>query len=121
MNARIAMAGALLAALAACDRSADGPAADASPPIPVAEVADGPPEAPPSSVPPAIIPPEESADPTEPPSYEVAIASAAATRNQAIARCAKQPSAVRTQCEQEANAAFAESQEKLKDLRGNQQ
>lgn len=117
MNARIVMAGALLALAACGGKSADGPAAETPASIPVAEVADSP-EALPPSLPPAIIPPEESADPTEPPSYEVAIASAAATRNQSIARCAKQPSAVRTQCEQEANAAFADSQEKLKDLRG---
>jgi hypothetical protein len=70
---------------------------------------------------PAIIPPDEAANPTEPPSYEVGIASAAATRNKALERCATQPEAVRTQCEQEANAAFAEDDAKLQDLRGNKE
>ena len=70
---------------------------------------------------PAIVEPGEVADPTVPPSYEVGIASAAADRNNAIERCATQPEAVRTQCEQEANAAFAEVESGLQDLRGNQQ
>jgi hypothetical protein len=70
---------------------------------------------------PALISPSEVADPTEPPSYEVAIASAAATRNKALARCALQPEIVRPQCEQEANAAFVEAETGLQDLRGNQQ
>jgi uncharacterized lipoprotein len=70
---------------------------------------------------PAMIPPEEFADPKEPPSYEVAIATAAADRNKAIERCHAQPQAVRTQCEQEANAAFGDAQKQLEDLRGNQQ
>jgi hypothetical protein len=70
---------------------------------------------------PPIIPPHEVADPAQPPSYEVAIAGAAAERNAAQDRCAKQPEAVRTKCEQEANAAFAEQQSDLADLRGNQQ
>ncbi len=67
-----------------------------------------------------IIAPHEVADPTQPPSYEVAIAGAAAERNAAQERCATQPEAVRTQCEQEANAAFAEQESDLADLRGNQ-
>ncbi len=71
------------------------------------------------SIAPAIIPPAEVADPTEPPSYEVAIASAAATRNKALERCSNQPDAVRTQCEQEANAAFADAEASLQNLRGN--
>ena len=70
---------------------------------------------------PAIIAPGETADPTTPPSYEVGIASAASDRNNALERCATQPEAVRTQCEQEANAAFAEVESGLQDLRGNQQ
>jgi hypothetical protein len=78
-------------------------------------------QAPPTAVAPAIIPPEEAADPAEPPSYEVGIASAAATHNQALERCRAQPAAVRTECEQEANAAFADAQAKLQNLRGNQQ
>jgi hypothetical protein len=69
---------------------------------------------------PAIISPQEVADPALPPSYEVAIAGAAADRNAAQERCAKQPQAVRTQCEQEANAAFSEAQGGLDRLRGNQ-
>jgi hypothetical protein len=70
---------------------------------------------------PAIISPDEVANPTEPPSYEVAVASAAANRNKALARCAEQPEAVRTQCEQEANAAFAGAESDLQDLRGNKE
>lgn len=72
------------------------------------------------SVPPAIIPPHEVADPTQPPSYEVAIAGAAAEHNTAKDRCAKQPEAVRAQCEQEANAAFSDARGDLERLRGNQ-
>ncbi len=68
---------------------------------------------------PAIIPPDEVANPAEPPSYEVGIATAAATRNRSLERCATQPEAVRTQCEQEANAAFLQSETDLQDLRGN--
>lgn len=70
---------------------------------------------------PAIVAPEESGTPSEPPSYEVAIATIAADHNKALERCEAQPAAVRTQCEQEANAVFSESRDKLKDLRGNQQ
>jgi hypothetical protein len=68
---------------------------------------------------PAIIPPDEVADPAEPPSYEVGIATAAAARNKSLERCATQPEAVRTQCEQEANAAFLQNETDLQDLRGN--
>ena len=70
---------------------------------------------------PAITAPAEIADPVQPPSYEVSVASAAADRNKSLARCAEQPEAVRAQCEQEANAAFAEADADLQDLRGNQQ
>ena len=73
------------------------------------------------SIAPAIIPPDEVANPAEPPSYEVGVASAAATRNKALERCATQPEAVRTQCEQEANAAFAQTESDLQDLRGNKE
>ena len=59
--------------------------------------------------------------PSEPPSYEVSIASAAADHNKALERCTRQPEAVRTQCEQEANAAFADAEQNLEPLRGNQQ
>ena len=70
---------------------------------------------------PAILAPEESGAPVEPPSYEVGIASAAADHNKALDRCKSQPEVVRTQCEQEANAAFADAQNQLQDLRGNTQ
>lgn len=101
---------ALLAALAACGQKPDlGPATPAA-----ADDLD-------DTIAPAIIPPDEVANPKEPPSYEVAIASAAANRNRALDRCMTQPEAVRTQCEQEANTAFAETQSKLQDLRGDKQ
>jgi hypothetical protein len=74
-----------------------------------------------ATVAPPIIAPDEVADPAQPPSYDVSIASAAADHNKAVERCGKQPEAVRTQCEQEANAAFAEAESKLEPLRGNQQ
>jgi len=96
--------------IAAC-----GPGPDAVP-----RAADTAPEAS-AEVAPAIVAPEEVYDPAEPPSYEVAIASAAAERNRARQRCAEQPEAVRAQCEQEANGAFAEAEESLENLRGNQQ
>ncbi len=73
-----------------------------------------------ASVAPPIVPPGEAADPAQPPSYEVSIASAAADHNKALEHCAKQPSAVRARCEQEANAAFAEVRTSLEPLRGNQ-
>lgn len=69
---------------------------------------------------PAIVAPEETGK-IEPPSYEVGIASAAADHNKALDRCNTQPEAVRTQCEQEANAAFSEVRDQLQDLRGNTQ
>jgi hypothetical protein len=98
-----------LVALAACGQKTE-----------VASTGSTPPDAKPSpQIVPAIIPPDEVADPTEPPSYEVSLASAAANRNTALARCLNQPAAVRTECEQEANAAFAEVETKLQDLRGN--
>jgi hypothetical protein len=68
---------------------------------------------------PAILPPNEVADPAAPPSYEVAIAGAAAERNNAKERCATQPDSVRVQCEQEANASFSANQADLDRLRGN--
>jgi len=114
MNARIALVLVILAALAACGGKADVGDAAANP-TNAASVAPLP------QVAPAIIPPDEVANPTEPPSYEVAIASAAATRNQALERCMHQPQAVRTQCEQEANAAFADAEAGLQNLRGNQE
>jgi hypothetical protein len=59
------------------------------------------------------------ADPALPPSYEVAIAGAAAERNNARERCTSQPDAVRVQCEQEAIASFSAQQSDLDRLRGN--
>lgn len=70
---------------------------------------------------PAIIPPAEVADPTEPPSYEVAIASAAAVHNKALAGCKMQPESVQAQCEQEANAAFTDAKANVQNLRGNKE
>ena len=109
MNARNGYLLASLVLLAACDRT------------PAVKTPEQPAIKDSIEVAPALIAPNEAADPTEPPSYEVAIASAAATRNKALARCAQQPEIVRPQCEQEANAAFVESETKLQDLRGNQQ
>jgi hypothetical protein len=101
--------------LAACGgKAADTSAVTVA--APPAAAADPPPD-----VAPAIVSPEENADPVEPPSYEVAIASAAADHNKAKERCTKQPKAVQTQCEQEANAAFSEARQNLDRLRGNTQ
>jgi hypothetical protein len=106
-------AAAALLALAAC-------AADAPPPA-AADAKTQPPPADSLPVAPAIVSPDETADPAARPSYEVAIAGAAAEHNNAKRRCETQPEAVRTQCEQEANAAFGEAKQDLEDLRGNQQ
>lgn len=100
---------AALLTLAACDR-----AADVAP-------APQPRESRPPELAPAITSPAEISDPVQPPSYEVAVASAAADRNKALERCATQPDAVRAQCEQEANAAFAKADADLQHLRGNQE
>ena len=106
-------AAAALLVLAACGGDASPPAtANATPASPPADSL---------PVAPAIVSPDEAADPTARPSYEVAIASAAAEHNNAKRRCETQPEAVRTQCEQEANAAFGEAKQDLEDLRGNQQ
>jgi hypothetical protein len=74
----------------------------------------------PDAVAPAIVQPEEIGDPAQPPSYEVAIAGTAAAHNKAKQRCTAHPESVRTQCEQEANAAFSEARDDLDRLRGNQ-
>ncbi len=118
MHTRIGLVTILIVALAGCGQTADPGAggSGAASADPAADIASANPAA---DIVPAIVPPGEAADPSEPPSYEVAIASAAAYRNRALERCAAQPAAVRTQCEQEANAAFADSQAKLQDLRGN--
>jgi hypothetical protein len=102
---------AALALLAACGAPPAEPPAAKMPDI--ADAA--------SPIAPAILAPEETSAPAEPPSYEVAIASAAADHNKALDRCKLQPEAVRVQCEQEANAAFSETRDSLQDLRGNQQ
>jgi hypothetical protein len=109
MDARNMIPIAALSLLAACGRA---PAQQAAANV---DAADAGPLAP------AIVAPEESETPTGPPSYEVAIATAAADHNKALVRCDSQPEVVRTQCEQEANAAFSEAQGQLQDLRGNQQ
>jgi len=110
MNCKESFALTALLLLAACGK------APAEPPSAKADLIDAA-----SSLPPAIIAPEESTVPAGPPSYEVSIATAAADHNKAVSRCNSQPEAVRTQCQQEANAAFVEAQEQLQDLRGNQQ
>jgi hypothetical protein len=94
----------------ACDRA---PESVATPEVDASEPTGG-------RAPPLVVPGEDMPSP-EPPSYEVSIASAAADHNKALERCAQQPEAVRTQCEQEANAAFAETEASLAPLRGNQQ
>jgi hypothetical protein len=101
---------AALLPLAGCSRQ---PAGDAVPQVAGEDAV--------PQVTPAMVAPSDVADPAQPPSYEVSIASAAADRNKAHERCAHQPEAVRAQCEQEANAAFAEVEASLQDLRGNQQ
>jgi hypothetical protein len=109
MNARNGCLLALLTLLTACARE-DG-----------ADTGSTDTEASADAVAPAIVSLSETADQAQPPSYEVSIASAAADHNKALERCTRQPTAVRTQCEQEANAAFAETETSLDPLRGNQQ
>ncbi|MGH8204676.1 MAG: hypothetical protein ACREST_08710 [Steroidobacteraceae bacterium] len=99
----------VLLALGACGRSADVA------PEPQPREKD------PIELAPAINAPTEITGPVQPPSYEVAAASAAADRNKALERCVTQPDAVRVQCEQEANAAFAKANADLQHLRGNQE
>jgi hypothetical protein len=115
MNTRLALA--LLIGtitLAACGReTADIPASAAA--TNTATPVD------PASLAPPLLPPGDGVDPVQPPSYEVAIATAAANHNKSLARCAEQPESVRVQCEQEANAAFAGAQTDLEPLRGNQE
>ena len=99
-------------ALSACDRAPV--VADAPPPE--EEALD-----PTGGLAPPLLVPGENTVPSEPPSYEVSIASVAADHNKALERCARQPQSVRTQCEQEANAAFADAEKNLEPLRGNQE
>lgn len=70
---------------------------------------------------PPLVPPSEGADPAEPPSYEVGIATAAAERNHVKEKCADLPKLERETCEASADATFATAQSGLTDLRGNQQ
>lgn len=100
---------AALLLLAACGQKSPEPAPDAKAPATQVAVA------------PAIVAPHEIADSSARPSYEVAVASVAADHNAAKERCATQPESVRSQCEQEANAAFSEAASDLDDLRGNKQ
>jgi hypothetical protein len=110
-----AAAVAVLCLCAACGGNTPEPASDGRAAAPRSAKAS--PDAP--AVAPAIVQPEDIGDPTQPPSYEVAIASSAAEHNNAKKRCAAQPESVRAQCEQEANAAFSEAREDLDRLRGN--
>jgi hypothetical protein len=112
-------------AMAACERapqpaepepeSEPALAPDASEPAPT-----GAPDPTGGLAPPLLTPGENTPSP-QAPSYEVSIASAAAQHNNALKRCATHPEAVRTQCEQEANAAFADARTNLETLRGNQE
>jgi hypothetical protein len=108
MNARNGYLLALLTLLSACARDDDA-GADTTP---VAQDSI-------AAVAPPIIALDEAPDQAQPPSYEVSIASAASSHNKALERCERQPEAVRTQCKQEANAAFAEVESGLEPLRGN--
>jgi hypothetical protein len=111
MNKPTLALAALLFLCAACGGNTPEAARDASVDPPSAKASD---------LAPAIVRPEDFADPAQPPSYEVAIAGTAAEHNKAKERCTTQPESVRAQCEQEANAAFSEARENLDDLRGNQ-
>jgi hypothetical protein len=73
------------------------------------------------SLPPPIVPPADTSDANEAPSYEVAIATAAAERNRAKKKCAELQEIERTSCESEADSAFATASSDLESLRGNQQ
>jgi hypothetical protein len=73
------------------------------------------------SLPPPIVPPAETSDAEEAPSYEVAIATAAAERNRAKKKCAELQEVERTTCESEADSAFSTASSDLESLRGNQQ
>jgi hypothetical protein len=105
--------GAVLAAacLAACDQPVPRNGATADRP-PAEELA---------TLPPPIAPPTEHADPDEPPSYEVGIATAAAERNRAKKKCAELPEGdVRAACETDADVAFEAASRDLETLRVNQ-
>lgn len=59
--------------------------------------------------------------PSAPPSYEVGIASAAATREQSLAACDEETGAARDACKAEANAAWDERKSTLEPSRGSSQ
>jgi hypothetical protein len=96
-------------ALTACERAPDAPPPATSLPLD-----------PTGGLAPPLVTPGENTPSSQPPSYEVSIATAAAEHNKALARCAGQPEAVRVRCEQEANVAFGDVQKSLEPLRGNQ-
>lgn len=98
--------------MAACDRS---PPPEATPPSAVpSEFSE--------TVPPPILEPEREADAVpEPPSYEVAIASAAAVRNEEKEKCAELSGDDRKACEEKVEADFSAATTDLSRLRGNQQ
>ena len=109
-------------AMAACERAPEPAGPDPAPaPEPAFEPAPAEATDPTGGLAPPLLTPGENTPYPQEPSYEVSIASAAAEHNNALKRCATQPAAVRTQCEQEANAAFAEARANLETLRGNQQ
>ena len=101
---------AALALFAACDRAPQPVSAAAAP-----AVADQ------DTLSPSTVPPTESSDADATPSYEVAIATAAAKRNRAMDKCAELPEIERITCEEQAAAAFQTAESDLEDLRGNQQ
>jgi hypothetical protein len=111
-GAALLVLAAALATVSACDRSPPRQRAPAEPPE-QGQAA--------QQLPPAIISPVDSADPAEPPSYEVAIASAAADREQAKRRCAEKSERLRAMCEADADAAYESAEGALQDLRGNQE
>lgn len=63
---------------------------------------------------------DESA-PTGPPSYEVAIASAAADENQAMEACDERPKAERNSCRQRARAEWEKAAAEARNIRGRTQ
>ncbi|MGH8131242.1 MAG: hypothetical protein ACRES3_10360 [Steroidobacteraceae bacterium] len=102
---------AVILLLTGCDNPADQQAVQARDAV----------ENPKPPLPPAIVPPLEGADPTDPASYEVGIATAAADRNHAKAKCAEMSESERKTCEAEADAAYEAAESGLEDLRGNQE
>ena len=66
----------------------------------------------------------EFADPAEgsiPPSYEVAIASAAADQTRGLEACQEKPAAEQKTCKDEVNKIWAEASKAAESARGNQQ